>query len=251
MSDEVLAEERDGVLLITINRPDARNAIDGAVSDGLVEALSTLTRRDDLRVGVLTGAGGAFCSGMDLKAFAKTGMPAAIGKFMREGSPAKPLIAAIEGYALAGGLELALTCDLIVAARSGKLGIPEAKVGLFAAGGGVLRLPKRLPVNVAMEMAVTARPISTDRAYELGLVNKLTEPGGAVDAALEIAGSIAQCAPQSVEASRTLVRYVQDRSDDELWRFQAPMVKQVFASDDAKEGPRAFAEKRSPRWTGK
>ncbi len=164
MSDEVLVEQRDGTLLITINRPSARNAIDTAIRDGLVAAVQRLNADGDLRVGVLTGAGGIFCSGMDLKAFAKTGMPKAIDHFMRHGSPDKPPIAAVEGYALAGGLELALTCDLIVAAKKAKLGIPEAKVGLFDAGGGLLRLPQRLPINVAMEMAITAEPI-TARLY--------------------------------------------------------------------------------------
>lgn len=250
MTDEVLVDRRDGVLLITINRPDARNAINQAVSDGLVEAASELNSDPALRVGVLTGADGAFCSGMDLKAFAKTGMPTALGKLMREGSPDKPLIAAVEGYALAGGLELALMCDLIVAAKNTRFGLPEAKVGLFAAGGGLLRLPQRMPVNVAMEMAVTGRPITAERAYELGVVSRLVDGGETLRQAEEIAASIVECAPQSVSASRRLVRWVQSRSDEEFWKFQAPLVKQVFTSEDAKEGPRAFAEKRAPRWTG-
>lgn len=250
MNDEVLTEERDGALLVTINRPSARNAIDNAVSDGLTAAFERLNSDDSLRVGILTGAGGIFCSGMDLKAFAKTGMPEGIGRFMRHGSPDKPVIAAVEGYALAGGLELALTCDLIVAAEGAKFGIPEAKVGLFAAGGGVLRLPQRLPTNVAMEMAITAEPITAERAFQLGLVTRLVEPGATVEQALELARSVARCAPLSVQASRQIVRYVAGRSDDDLWVYQAPLVKQVFRSQDSKEGPRAFAEKRSPKWSG-
>jgi enoyl-CoA hydratase len=248
--DSVLVEARDGVLVITINRPAARNAIDGEVSEGLVAAVQRLNIEADLRVGVLAGAGGIFCSGMDLKAFAKTGMPKAIGHFMRHGSPDKPMIAAVEGYALAGGLELALTCDLIVAAKKAKLGIPEAKVGLFAAGGGLLRLPQRLPANVAMEMAITANPISAERGHELGLVSRLAEPGTAVDEALALAAAIARCAPLSVSASRELVRRVHGADDDDFWSYQAPLVKNVFGSQDAKEGPRAFAEKRQPQWNG-
>jgi len=250
MSDEVLVEQRDGTLLITINRPSARNAIDTAVSDGLVAAVQRLNADGDLRVGVLTGTGGIFCSGMDLKAFAKTGMPKAIGHFMRHGSPDKPLIAAVEGHALAGGLELALTCDLIVAAKGAKLGIPEAKVGLFAAGGGLLRLPQRLPTNVAMEMAITAEPITAERAYDLGLVSRVVDAGTAVEQALELAGAVVRCAPLSVNASRQLVRRVQSRGDDDFWSYQSPLVKDVFGSSDAKEGPRAFAEKRRPQWNG-
>lgn len=251
MTEAVLVEVRNGVLVITINRPEARNAIDAAVAEGIVEAVERLNANDDLRVGVLTGAGGSFCSGMDLKAFAKSGMPASIGKLMRDGSPSKPLIAAVEGYALAGGLELALMCDLMVAASDTRFGVPEAKVGLFAAGGGLLRLAQRLPINVAMEMAITAAPISAERAYALGLLARVVEPGEAVKHAIELASTIAECAPQSVTASRELVRYVQGRGDKDFWQHQAPLVKQVFNSADAKEGSRAFAEKRIPQWTGK
>lgn len=250
MGDQVVVEKCAETLLITINRPSARNAIDGAVSAGLMAAVRRLGEDDDLRVGVLTGAGGVFCSGMDLKAFAATGMPAGIGRFIRNGSPDKPIVAAVEGYALAGGLELALACDIIVAAQAAKLGIPEARVGLFAAGGGLLRLSQRLPANIAMEMAVTGEPISAERAHELGLVSRVVEPGTAVDGALEVAGAITRCAPLSVRASRELVRHVGRSADDDFWTHQLPLLESVFASRDAKEGPRAFAEKRVPQWSG-
>ncbi|KUH83125.1 MULTISPECIES: crotonase/enoyl-CoA hydratase family protein [unclassified Mycobacterium] len=250
MSDEVLVEQRDSTLLIALNRPRARNAIDTAVSDGLLAAVERLNRDASLRVGVLTGTGTAFCSGMDLNAFAKTGMPDGIGHFLRDGSAEKPLIAAIEGYALGGGLELALACDLIVAATGAKLGLPEAKVGLFAAGGGLLRLPQRIPENVALEMAITGEPLSAERGYELGLISRLTQQGAAADEALALAELIGRCAPLSVGASRRLVRRRSGIGDDDFYTYQKPLLKAVFRSQDAKEGPRAFAEKRQPQWSG-
>jgi enoyl-CoA hydratase/carnithine racemase len=174
--DEVVTEIRGHVLVITLNRPGAKNAIDGALADGLAEALARLDGKDDLFVGVITGAGGCFSSGMDLKAFAIGGLPSALGDVLENGSK-KPLIAAVEGFALAGGLEVALVCDLIVASSGAKLGIPEARVGLFAAGGGLFRLARRLSYGVAMEMAVTASPITAEQAHQHGLVSQVTEPG--------------------------------------------------------------------------
>lgn len=250
-TEQVLrTEDHDGVLVITLNRPEARNALDTELSAGLVAAVDRLSADPDLHAGVLTGAGGVFCSGMDLKAFSASGLPKGLGELLRHGSPDKPLIAAVEGYALAGGLELALACDLMVAATGAKLGIPEAKVGLFAAGGGLLRLSQRLPTQVALEMAITGRPISSDRAHQLGLVSRLTEVGGALASGLELAGQITRCAPLAVRASRELVRTVHGRGDEDFWDRQAPLVRSVFKSADAKEGPRAFAEKRAPRWSG-
>jgi len=246
----VTAEPQDGVLVITIDRPGQRNAIDGTISEGLIAAIELLNSDNRLRVGVLTGAGGVFCSGMDLKAFAQAGLPAGLGPLLRDGSTHKPLIAAVEGYALAGGLELALACDMVVAARDARFGVPEAKVGLFAAGGGLLRLPQRLPVNVAMEMALTADPISAQRGYTLGLINRLAEPTEALADAITLANAITRCAPLSVDASRRLVRKVQCGADEDFWAFQAPLIKKVFRSSDAKEGPRAFSEKRPPAWQG-
>jgi enoyl-CoA hydratase/carnithine racemase len=186
---------------------------------------------------------------MDLKAFLAEGMPKGFNEFLTAGAR-KPLIAAIEGFALAGGLELALTCDLLVAAKGVKLGIPESGVGLFAAGGALLRLPRRLPYGVAMEMALTADPITAEQAHQYGLVTRLADPGASVDVAMELAERIAQNAPLSVAASKQILRETQGRTEEEFWAFQAPVMRDVFTSEDAKEGPRAFAEKRAPNWSG-
>lgn len=250
MADEVLTEVRDRVLLITLNRPEAMNAIDTALARGLLAAVEQLDGDDGLTAGVLTGAGRGFCSGMDLKAFASSGPPQGFDTFLVQGAR-KPLIAAVEGFALAGGLEVALTCDLIVAASNVKLGIPEAGVGLFAAGGALLRLPRRVPYAVAMEMALTADPITAEQAHGYGLVARVTEPGSAVDVALELAERIARNAPLSVAASKAMIREQQGRTEEEFWELQRPHVAAVFASEDAKEGPRAFAEKRRPSWSGR
>ena len=250
MADEVLTERRGRVLLITLNRPDARNALNAAVADGLASAIEYLDNDDGLTVGVVTGAGKGFCSGMDLKAFAKEGPPKALPRLLARGA-SKPLIAAIEGFAMAGGLELALTCDLMVAAKGVKLGIPEVGVGLFAAGGGLLRLPRRLPYAVALEMALTADPITAEAAHAYGLVSRLAEPGQAVEVALELAERIARNAPLAVATSAKLVQMAQDCSEEEFWDRQKPLVPGVFQSEDAKEGPRAFAEKRAPVWSGR
>lgn len=247
--DEVLVEERGRVLLITLNRPDAMNAINGALSSGLVAATERLDGDDGLTAGVLAGAGRGFCAGMDLKAFTRGEDIGPMMRFVRDGS-AKPLIGAIEGFALAGGLELALACDLLVAARGARLGIPEAGVGLFAAGGGLLRLPGRVGYGRAMEMALTADPIEAEEAADLGLVARLADPGHAVDVALELAERIARNAPLAVKASKELIRSTQGSTEEEFWDRQAPLQAAVFTSDDAKEGPRAFAEKRPPAWTG-
>jgi enoyl-CoA hydratase len=250
MADEVLTEVRGRVLLITLNRPDAMNAVNTALATGLVAAIEQLDGDDGLTIGVLTGAGRGFCAGMDLKAFAAEGPPKGFDTFIRDGSR-KPLIAAVEGFALAGGLEVALTCDLLVAANNVKLGIPEAGVGLFAAGGALLRLPRRVPYGVAMEMALTADPISAEQGHAYGLVTRLAEPGRSVDVALELAERIARNAPLSVAASKQILRETQGRTEAEFWDFQQPFTAQVFTSDDAKEGPRAFAEKRKPSWSGR
>jgi enoyl-CoA hydratase/carnithine racemase len=250
MADEVLTERRDRVLLITLNRPESRNAINTELAEGLVRAIDELDGDDGLTVGVLTGAGSGFCSGMDLKAFAAGQPPKGFMSFLENGS-SKPLIAAVERFAVAGGLEVALTCDLLVAAGGARLGIPEVSVGLFAAGGGLLRLPDRLPYGVAMEMALTGEPITAEQAYEHGLVSRLAEPGHAVDEALALAQRIAKNAPLAVRASKRLVRDGRGRSEAEFWDLQRPHVAPVFRSDDAKEGPRAFAEKRAPAWSGR
>jgi enoyl-CoA hydratase len=250
MNETVLTERRDAVLLITLNRPDALNAIDTSLGQGLLAAVAQLDGDPSLTAGVLTGAGRGFCSGMDLKAFAAFGAPQGFDAFLRDGS-AKPLIAAIEGFALAGGLEVALTCDLLVAARGAKLGIPETRVGLFAAGGALFRLPRRVPFGVAMEMALTADPIDAEAAHEFGLVTHLAEPGAAVAAALALAARIARNGPLGVAASKQLIRETSVLPEADAWRAQVPLAERVFESEDAKEGPRAFAEKRAPVWSGR
>ncbi len=252
MSDEqaVLTERRGRVLLVTLNRPEAMNAINGALSEGLVAAMEELDGDDALTAGVLTGAGKGFCSGMDLKAFAAGENIGPMMTFIREGAK-KPLIGAIEGFAIAGGLELALTCDLLVAAKESKFGIREVKVGLFAAGGGVFRLPNRVGFAKAMEMALTGDNITAEEAHALGMVTELTDAGGAVDGAIALADRIAANAPLAVAASKQLVRAASEGYDErELWEMQNPLMAKVFASNDAKEGPKAFAEKRAPEWTG-
>lgn len=251
MSEEaaVLTEKRGRVLLITLNRPDAMNAINGALSHGLVEATAELDGDAGLTVGVLTGAGRGFCAGMDLKAFARGEDIGPMQTFIREGAK-KPLIGAIEGFALAGGLELALSCDLLVAAEGAKLGIPEVGVGLFAAGGGLLRLPSRVGFGKAMEMAITADPIRAEEAAQLGLVSRVVAKGAAVEGAMELAERVARNAPLAVAASKQLIRATQGVTEDEFWDLQNPLFGPVFGSDDAKEGPKAFAEKRAPEWTG-
>jgi enoyl-CoA hydratase len=256
MADDtpVLTEARDATLLITLNRPDARNAVNRELAEALAAALDELDSTPELAVGVLTGAGKGFSAGMDLKAFLAGGMPAVAGRGfagLTERPSRKPLIAAVEGFALAGGLEIALACDLIVAARGARLGIPEPGVGLFAAAGALLRLPQRIPYGVAMEMALTADPINAERAYELGLVNHVAEPGEAVGAALELAARVARNAPLALAASKEVIRETHGRTEAEFWDYQRDLVRSVFSSEDAQEGATAFAEKRAPVWKGK
>jgi enoyl-CoA hydratase len=255
MSDDpVLTERRDGVLLITLNRPQARNAVNRALAHGVAAALDALDGDDALKVGVLTGAGGSFCAGMDLKAFVAGESPHVEGRGfagIAERPPRKPLIAAIEGYALAGGLEVALSCDVIIAARDARLGIPEVKRGLIAAAGALIRLPSRIPFHVAMELALTGDPIGAERAHAVGLVNRLAEPGQAVDAALEVASAIAVNGPLAVDASKKIVSAAQDWTEEQAWREQAETAVSIMGSEDAREGATAFAEKRAPVWRGR
>ncbi|HTB50998.1 MAG TPA: crotonase/enoyl-CoA hydratase family protein [Solirubrobacteraceae bacterium] len=250
----VLTERRDGLLLITLNRPDMRNAVNLGLAQGIAAALEELDSEESLRVGVLTGAGKGFCAGMDLKAFV-TGERPWVGDrgfagIVRRG-PVKPLIAAVEGFAVAGGLEVALACDLIVAARGARLGIPEVKRSLVAAGGALLRLPRRIPYHVAMELALTGDPIPAERAFELGLVNRLSEPGAAVEVALALASEIAVNAPLALEASKRILQEQWNWSAAEMWDAQAAISDPVFGSEDAREGATAFSEKRSPLWRGR
>jgi enoyl-CoA hydratase len=250
MADEILTETHGRVRLITLNRPEARNAVNSALGLALVAAIEELDSDDGLTAGVLTGAGRGFSAGMDLKAFASEGPPKGFNQFLVNGAQ-KPLIAAVEGFALAGGLEMALSCDLIVAAKGVKLGIPEVNKGLFAAGGGLFRLPQRVPYGVAMEMALTSDPILAEQAHELGLVARLADEGKAAEVALELAERIAQNAPLAVAASKQIIRKTRGLTEEDSWAVQGPLVGKVFTSEDAKEGPRAFAEKRPPKWTGR
>ncbi len=245
----VLTERHDRVLLITLNRPDAMNAINGDLSHGLVDAIGELEDDATLTAAVLTGTGKGFCAGMDLKAFAAGEDIGPLMTFIKKGAK-KPLIGALEGFALAGGLELALTCDLLVAAKGVKLGIPEVGVGLFAGGGGLQRLPSRVGYGRAMEMALTGDPILSDEAAGLGLVSRLVERGEAVATALTLAERIAKNAPLAVSASKRLIKAAVDMSEADYWTFQKTLFDGVFSSNDAKEGPRAFAQRRPPEWTG-
>lgn len=246
---EVLSDVRGRLLVITLNRPAAVNAIDTALMKALWAAIDKLDTSPELAAGVLTGGPDAFCSGMDLKAFARTGLPEGLHEFYSQGSR-KPLIAAVEGVAFAGGFELALTCDVLVASSTARFALPEARVGLFAAGGGLIRLPRRIPYGRAMELALTGDQMDGAEAYRLGLVNRLTEPGGALEVAIALGERIAAAAPLSVEASRDLMRRAHTSTEEEFWELQRPLIRTVFRSNDAKEGPRAFAEKRPPAWTG-
>lgn len=250
----VLTERRDGVLVITLNRPDARNAVNAALAEGIGTALDELDADDELRVGILTGAGKGFSSGMDLKAFV-TGERAyyedrGFAGITRRAAR-KPLIAAIEGFAVAGGFEVALSCDLIVAAKGARLGIPEVKRSLIAAAGALFRLPRRIPYHLAMELALTGDPIDAERAHALGLVNRLAEPGGALDAALELAAEIVRNGPLALVAAKEILQAAQDWSEEEAWEKQGPIAGPVMGSEDAREGATAFAEKRDPVWKGR
>jgi enoyl-CoA hydratase len=250
--EAVLVEQRDRILIITINRPEAKNAVNADVSRGLADAMDRLDGDKDLSVGIVTGAGGSFSAGMDLKAFARGEVVIVEGRGLgfTERPPAKPLIAAVEGFCLAGGCEMALATDLIVASRDSAFGIPETKRGLVAAGGGLLRLPQRIPYAVAMELALTGEPLTADRAHALGLVNILAEPGKALDAAIGLAERITANGPLAVAASKRIIVESRAWSPEEMWKKQAEIYLPVFTSNDAKEGAIAFAEKRAPKWTG-
>jgi enoyl-CoA hydratase/carnithine racemase len=253
-ADPVLVESGDGIMVITINRPKAKNAVTAAVAEQVAAALDELDQRDDLVVGIITGAGGTFCAGMDLKGFLRGERPSLPGRGfagLTEAPPAKPLLAAVEGYALAGGCEVALACDMVVAARGAKFGVPEAKRGLAAAAGGLLRLPERIPPNVAMELALTGDFLSAERAHALGLVNRLTDDGGALEGARALARAIAANGPLAVRASKRVITESPSWPVAERWERQRKILDPIFTSQDAQEGARAFAEKRAPNWQGK
>ena len=251
---EVLVEYEDGLVIITINRPEAKNAVNRAVSYGVCAAVDELDARDDLRVGILTGAGGTFCSGMDLKAFLRGEVTRVEGRGIlgiAMTPPKKPLIAAVEGYALAGGFEAMLACDLTVASRDAKFGIPEVKRGLAAAAGGLLRLPRVIPQRIAMELALTGDMITAERAAQFGLINILTEPGCALAEAKKLAARIIANAPLSVAASKRVINEQRDWPIAEMFARQMDLTAPVLASEDAREGAAAFAQKRKPEWKGR
>lgn len=249
--ESVLVEKRGRILIVTINRPKAKNAIDATVSHALADAMDQLDGDPELSVGIITGAGGSFCAGMDLKAFARGENVAVEGRGLgfTERPPVKPLIAAVEGYALAGGTEVALATDLIVAAEDSAFGIPEVKRGLVAGGGGLFRLPLRIPSAVAMELALTGDNLPAPRAHELGMVNVLAAPGKALDAAIDLAERITANGPLAVAATKKVMIESREWSEAERWTRQFEIIGPVFESNDAKEGAIAFAEKRAPEWT--
>jgi enoyl-CoA hydratase len=249
----VLTEVSGGVAVITINRPEARNAVNGEVARGIAAAVDDLDARKDVQVLILTGAGGTFSSGMDLKGFLTGDTPnfadRGFGGIVQR-PPAKPVIAAVEGYALAGGFELVLACDLVVASEAAKFGLPEVRRSLVAGAGGLLRLPKRIPYHLAMEIALTGEHYPATRLYEAGLVNRLVPAGQALDAARELAGRVALGGPLALAATKRVIVESADWSAAEAFDRQGKIIGPVFTSADSREGALAFAEKRAPVWKG-
>ncbi len=253
MSHTVTTEREGHVLVITVCRPEMRNAIDRATSQAIAQAMDVLDSDSNLTVGILTGAGAHFCSGMDLKAFLRGERVELPGRGLAgiiETPPRKPVIAAVEGYALAGGFEIALACDLMVAADNAQFGLPEVKRGLIAGSGGLMRLPQRIPRQIAMQYALTGDLMSAAEAREWGLVNQLTAPGEALAAAKVLAHKIAANAPLAVQVSKQVVVEAWDWSAKERWQRQNALLENIIHSDDAREGALAFSEKRPPVWTG-
>jgi len=253
MADEVLTEVSGGVAVITINRPEARNAVNGAVARGIGTAVAELDSRKDVSVLILTGAGGTFSAGMDLKGFLTGDSPAFEDRGfggVTERPPAKPVIAAVEGYALAGGFELVLSCDLVVASEDAKFGLPEVRRSLVAGAGGLLRLPRRIPYYLAMEIALTGDHYPAERLQAAGLVNKLVPAGEALNGARELADRVALGGPLALAATKRVIVESADWDSGEAFRRQGEIITPVFTSADAREGAMAFAEKRQPVWRG-
>jgi enoyl-CoA hydratase len=253
MSEPVLTEVIDGVAVITINRPEARNALNGAVARGMAAAIDDLDARSDVRVLILTGAGGTFSAGMDLKGFLSGDSPVVPGRGFGgivEQPPRKPVIAAVEGYALAGGFELVLACDLVVASEQARFGLPEVRRGLVAGAGGLLRLPRRIPYHLAMQIALTGEHFSAAHLREAGLVNAMVPPGEALAGARELAGRIAENAPLALAATKRVIVESADWDNASAFARQNEIISPVFSSADAMEGAAAFAEKRLPHWRG-
>jgi enoyl-CoA hydratase len=249
--DGVRVECSGSIMTITIDRPGVHNAIDAAAAEAICQALDTLDERPDLLAGIITGAGGTFCAGMDLKAFGRGERPVTKSRGfagIAARPPRTPIVAAVEGFAVGGGWEVALACDLVVASRQATFGLPEVTRGFVAGGGGALRLPRRLPYHLAMELILTGRTLTALQAHQFGLVNQLTSTGGALDAARDLAAAIAMNAPLAVTASKQLVVESQDWSVAEAFERQEAIIDPVRRSVDAAEGARAFAEKRAPVW---
>jgi len=251
---ELLRDRQGHIEILTINRPEARNAINLATATALSDALDEIEQDDDVWVVVLTAAGDkAFSAGMDLKAFATGEFPITdkgFGGITKRSFP-KPLIAACNGSALAGGCEIMLSCDLVVAADHAKFGIPEVARGLVAGAGGLIRLPKRLPRAIALEMALTGEPVDAARALQIGLVNRVVPGDQLMDEALSLAGRIARNAPLAVRLSKQVMVEAAELSEEEAWGVNDAVFGEIGRSADAMEGAIAFAEKREPNWTGR
>ena len=254
MSDSVLVEQRRNVLVITINRPEAKNALNADVARGVAEAVDRLDADPELRCGVLTGAGGTFSSGMDLKAFLAGETPLVGDRGLcgiTAAPPKTPLVAAVEGWALAGGFELMLACDLVVASTAARFGVPEVKRGLVAGAGGAFLLAQRIPRAVALELLLTGDAFDAEKAERVGLVNRLVEPGTAVDAACELAEAVAANGPLAVAATKAVALDGVTWSAAEGHKAQGRYLSPIFRSEDSREGARAFAERRAPVWQGR
>ena len=253
MANCVTYTASDGIAIFTLNRPDSRNAISLELAEELATFMDAFDSDPLTRVGILTGGPNFFSSGMDLKGFARGELPYIDGKGFAgfvECPPTKPLIAAVEGFALAGGFEMVLACDLIVASNTAIFGLPEVTKGITAASGGLLRLPKRIPHHLAMELILTGSSWSAKEAFRFGLVNRLAEKGQTLAVATDLAQSIAGNAPLAVVASKEVVSRMPDWTASEAFSRQFPIIDPIRRSKDAAEGSRAYIEKRPPIWVG-
>ena len=253
-SQRILTERRGSILIVTINRPEAKNAFDADSSTAMSAAMDLLDAEDELFIGIITGAGGNFSAGADLKAAARGGprVQLARGGFgVMKRPPRKPVIAAVEGYAVGGGLEMCLACDLIVAARDAKLGLPEVRHNVVALGGGLFRLPRRMPYHIVMELALTGAFKDVEFFRQYGLINRIAEPGKALEEAIALAESLLVNGPTALAASKEIIFQSLNWQDGEGWEKQMPIAMKALESEDRHEGLKAFAEKRKPVWKGR